>query len=157
LVIFLVCLLGVLKCWGQIEFTNGVNLTNWFQTAGPRQIQFTKFTKKDFQNIKSLGCDVIRLPINLHSMTSGDPDYIPDPLFLTFLDSAVSWAEDLHIYLIIDNHTFDVTANTDPNIGPVLVKVWTQMASHYKDYTQYVLYEVLNEPHGIDDAVWSGI
>ena len=78
--------LGSITLSAQVPFHKGVNLTNWFQAASPRQIQFTKFTKKDFQNIKSLGCDVIRLPINLHGMTSGAPDYTLDPLFLNFLD-----------------------------------------------------------------------
>ena len=69
----------------QMPFSRGVNLTNWFQTSSAQQIQFTKFTKQDFINIKSLGCDVIRLPINLHAMTSGSPEYTIDPLFLLFL------------------------------------------------------------------------
>jgi endoglucanase len=142
---------------GQLPFSKGVNLTGWFQASNAGQIQFSRFTKKDFQNIKSLGCDVIRLPINLHAMTSGEPDYILDPLFLEFLDEAVGWAEDLQMHLILDNHTFDVTSNTDPAIGPVLVKVWTQMAKHYKDHSELLYYEVLNEPHGIDDAVWGDI
>lgn len=141
----------------QIPFSKGVNLTGWFQASAARQIQFSKFTKKDFENIKSLGCDVIRLPINLHAMTSGDPDYYLDPLFLEFLDQAVDWAEELQIHLILDNHTFDPAANTDPAIGTVLVKVWTQMAQHFKDRSDYIYYEVLNEPHGIDDAVWNNI
>ena len=94
-----------LKNDAQTSFSKGINLTGWFQVDGPRQIQFTRFTKQDFINIQSLGCNVIRLPINLHNMTSGEPDYIPDPLFLAFLDSAVSWAEYLNIHLILDNHT----------------------------------------------------
>ena len=142
---------------GQLPFSKGVNLTGWFQASSAGQIQFSRFTKKDFQNIKSLGCDVIRLPINLHTMTSGEPDYILDPLFLEFLDEAVDWAEDLQMHLILDNHTFDVTSNTDPAIGAVLVKVWTQMAKHYKDRSGLLYYEVLNEPHGIDDALWGDI
>ncbi len=141
----------------QVPFNKGVNLTTWFQASSPRQIQFSKYTKKDFEQIKSLGCDVIRLPINLHAMTNGEPDYILDPLFLSFLDEAVTWAEDLQLHLILDNHTFDPAANTDPAIGPVLVKVWTQMAEHYKDRSEYIYYEVLNEPHGISDAEWSSI
>lgn len=141
----------------QVPFNKGVNLTTWFQASFPRQIQFSKYTKKDFERIKSLGCDVIRLPINLHAMTNGEPDYILDPLFLSFLDEAVTWAEDLQLHLILDNHTFDPAANTDPAIGPVLVKVWTQMAEHYKDRSEYIYYEVLNEPHGISDAEWSSI
>jgi len=141
----------------QVPFHQGVNLTNWFQTGSARQIQFTKFTKKDFQNIKSLGCDVIRLPINLHAMTSGEPYYTLDPIFITFLDQAVDWSEELDIHLILDNHTFDPSAATDPAIGPILVKVWTQMAAHYKDRTDHVYYEVLNEPHGISDVLWGSI
>lgn len=140
-----------------VPFHRGVNLTNWLQANSARQIQFTKYTKKDFENIKSLGCDVIRLPINLHFMTDGAPNYNIDPLFYTFLDQAVDWAEELQIHLILDNHTFDPAANTDPNVGAVLEKVWTQMAAHYKDRSNYIYYEVLNEPHGIADAQWNTI
>lgn len=143
--------------FAQVEFSRGVNLTNWFQAASAQQIQFTRFVRQDFVNIKSLGCDVIRLPINLHAMTSGDPDWILDPLFLNFLDSAVTWAEELGIHLLIDNHTFDPAANTDPQIGPILIKVWAQMAYHYKDRSEYIYYEILNEPHGILDQLWGDI
>lgn len=138
-------------------FTKGINLTNWFQVSSPTAIQFTKYEKKDFEQIKSLGCDVIRLPINLHAMTSGAPNYTPDPLFLSFLDQAIDWAEELEIHLIIDNHTFDPATNTDPNIGEVLTKVWPQMTTHFKDRGSYVHFEILNEPHGIADDTWNAI
>ncbi|MCX6224740.1 MAG: cellulase family glycosylhydrolase [Bacteroidia bacterium] len=141
----------------QAPFSRGVNLTGWFQANSVRQIQFNRYTKKDFGNIKSLGCDVIRLPINLHFMTNGQPEYRIDPLFFEFLDQVVTWAEDLNLFLILDNHTFDPAANTDPNIGTILEKVWLQMATHYKDRSQYIMYEVLNEPHGIADQLWNTI
>ena len=141
----------------EVPFKCGVNVTNWFQASSAQQIQFAKFTKQDFVNIKSLGCDVIRLPINLHFMTSGAPNYTIDPLFLYFLDQAVDWAEELELRLILDNHTFDPAENTDPNIGDILVPVWTQIADHYKDRTNYLYYEVLNEPHGISDQKWNDI
>jgi endoglucanase len=141
----------------QVPFKKGVNLTNWFQTSSAKQIQFTKFTRQDFVNIKNLGCDVVRLPINLHYMTNGAPAYTIDPIFFMFLDSAVTWVESLHIYLLLDNHSFDPNVNTDPNIGVILKKVWGQMANHYKDRSSYILYEVLNEPHGLTTQVWGQI
>ncbi|UCH13604.1 MAG: cellulase family glycosylhydrolase [Bacteroidales bacterium] len=141
----------------QAPFSRGVNLTNWFQAGSAGQIQFTKFTRQDFINIKSLGCDVIRLPINLHYMTDGEPDYILEPLFLGFLDSVVTWAEDLQIHLLLDNHTFSPSEDTDPEVESILLKVWTQMAEHYKNRSDYLYYEVLNEPHGISDAIWNEI
>jgi endoglucanase len=140
-----------------IPFTRGVNLTGWFQASGSEQILFTRYTRTDFEQIKSLGCDVIRLPINLHYMTGGAPDYIIDPLFYHFLDEAVNWATELNMHLILDNHTFDVTTDTDPNVGFILKKVWTQMAVHYNSSTDLIYYEILNEPHGIADAQWNAI
>jgi endoglucanase len=141
----------------QAPFSHGVNITGWFQAGSAGQIQFTRFTKHDFEDIKSLGCDVVRLPINLHSMTSGSPSYTLDPLYVTFLDSVIAWCEDLKIYLMIDNHTFDPNVNTSPDIGNILTKVWSQTASHLKDRSDYILYEILNEPHGITTAQWGAI
>lgn len=141
----------------QTPFSKGVNLTNWFQTGSAGQIQFTKYTKQDLVRIKSLGCDVIRLPINLHFMTNGSPDYVIDPLFFDFLDQVVDWAEELQIHLLLDNHTFDPNANTEPSVEGTLLKVWPQMATHYKNRSNYVYYEILNEPHGITTAAWCQI
>ena len=142
---------------GEVPFHRGVNLTTWLQAASTRQIQFTKFTKQDLTNIKSLGCDVIRLPINLHYMTDGEPNYIVDPLFFYFLDQIVDWCEELELHLILDNHTFDVASSTDSNVDKVLVPIWTQMAEHYKGRSGRLYYEILNEPHGIADARWGQI
>jgi endoglucanase len=141
----------------QVPFNRGVNLSGWFQVSDANQIQFTRYNKHDFEQIKSLGCDVIRLPINLHYMTDGAPDYSIQPIFFEFLDSVVNWAEELEIHLILDNHTFDPAVDTDPNIGSVLMKVWSQMALHYRDRSDFIYYEILNEPHGISDALWNTI
>ncbi len=138
-------------------FHRGVNLTGWFQANSAQQIPFTRYTKQDFEQIKSLGCDVIRLPINLHYMTNGAPNYTLDPLFLYFLDEAVNWAEELDLHLILDNHTFDPAVDTDPNVGAVLNKVWLQMAQHFKNRSNLIYYEILNEPHGISDSLWNAI
>ncbi len=141
----------------QVPFSKGVNLTEWFQAGSPGQIDFSKYTYEDMVDVKSLGVDVIRLPINLHSMTLGAPDYELDPLFLFFLDQVVDWAEELEIYLILDNHTFNPSVSTDPNIGDILNPVWENMAEHYKDRSDFVLYEILNEPHGISNSLWGSI
>lgn len=141
----------------QVPFNRGINLTEWFQTNSAKQIQFSEYTREDFEQLKSLGVDVIRLPINLHYMTSGAPNYALDSLFLFFLDQVIDWTEELDIHLIIDNHTFDVTQSTDTNIDQILIPVWTQMASHFKNRSSKIYYEVLNEPHGITDMRWNQI
>ena len=99
----------------EVPFHRGVNLTSWLQAGGPRQIQFTKFTKQDLENIKSLGCDVIRLPMDLHAMTDGAPNYTVDPRFFSLLDQIVDWCEELELHLIFDNCAFGDAADTKSN------------------------------------------
>lgn len=140
-----------------LPFTKGVNLTNWLQVDNARAISYRKYTKTDFEQIQSLGCDVIRLPINLHFMTDGAPNYKLDPIFLEVLDMTIDWAEELNLHLIIDNHTFDPAEDTHPNIGQILEKVWSQMAEQYKNSYENIYFEILNEPHGISNEQWNAI
>jgi endoglucanase len=71
-----------------VPFQRGVNLTGWFQASSAKQIQFTRYTYQDFENIKSLGCDVVRLPINLHHMTKAHPTI---PLIRYFMSFWIRW------------------------------------------------------------------
>jgi endoglucanase len=138
-------------------FSKGVNFSGWFEAFSAHGISFTAYTEQDFADVKSLGADVIRLPIRMHSMTGGAPDYTLDPLFLRFLDFAVDCAEKYELYIIIDNHSFDPVESTSENIDQVLLPVWAQIARRYKDRSDYVVYEILNEPHGISDSRWGEI
>jgi len=138
-------------------FSKGVNFSGWFESFSAGSIPFTKYVEQDFENVKSLGADVIRLPIKMHSMTKGAPDYILEPLMLQFLDKAVNWAEKYSLYLIIDNHSFDPVQATSKDIDKILIPVWEQIARRYKDRSDYIIYEILNEPHGIADALWGEI
>ena len=140
-----------------MPFTKGVNLTNWFQVNEVGQIQINKYTKKDFEQLKSLGCDVIRIPIHLHSHTSGQPNFEVNPLLFEFLDEIVSWAEDLNMHLILDNHTFDPAGFTPLNIDLPLLKIWPQIARHFNGKYKHIYFEILNEPNGITDAAWNQI
>jgi endoglucanase len=138
-------------------FHRGVNLGNWFEEPRVGQININLYTEEDFMAIRALGCDAVRVITDLLHMTGPAPDYELNPLFLEFLDRAVDQAEAAGLFIVLDNHTWDPVMNTDPAIEPVLLASWAQMARHYKNRSNHVLYEVLNEPHGISDAVWNAM
>jgi endoglucanase len=140
-----------------LPFQRGVNLTEWFQQSSARSINVNRYTEDDFRAIRGMGCDVVRLPVDLLHMAGPAPAYELDPLFLRFLDLAVDRAEAAGLHLVIDNHTFDPAVDTDPAIEPVLLAAWRQTARHFRNRSDLVLYEVQNEPHGISDAVWNAI
>ncbi len=138
-------------------FRKGVNFTGWFQPESIYRLPFKRFTKKDFENIKLLGIDVVRLPVNLHAMVDSTPDHNLNDLLFYFLDQVVDWAEELNIHLILDNHSFDPAIDTDFRIDTILIPVWRQMAEHYKNRSDLIYYEILNEPHGISQSRWNEI
>ena len=140
-----------------VPFSRGVNFSKWFEFRSVEEIQFDRFVEQDFINVKNMGADVIRVPIAVHNFTKGAPEHIIDPVLIKYLDSAVDWAEKHEIYIILDNHSFHPVNPTDVNIDKILIPVWTQLAQHFKDRSNYVIYEVLNEPHHIADERWGEI
>ncbi len=140
-----------------IPFTRGFNISGWLETTSAERVQFSRFTRQDFINIKNLGCDHIRLPIHLFNMSGAAPDYTIDPLLFYFLDQIIDWTEELQLHLILDNHSFDVNIDTTPAILDQLLAVWKQLAERYKDRSTFLYYEVLNEPHGIEDNTWNSM
>jgi endoglucanase len=147
----------VLPVTALVRFSRGMNFSGWFETDSAQGINFTKYIEQDFADVKKMGADVIRLPVKMHSMTGNAPDYRLDPLLLKFLDMAVSWAEKYGLYIIIDNHSFHPVNYTPDDIDKVLLPVWAQIAQRYKDRSEYIVYEILNEPHGISDRRWGEV
>ena len=138
-------------------FSKGVNFSQWFEKPCAADIQFTFYAEQDFIDAKSIGADHVRLPVKMHSMTQGAPDFALDPLMLKYLDTAIDWAEKHGLYIIIDNHSYDPILPTRNDIDGILLKIWAQLAQRYKDRSNYVVYEILNEPHGISDRLWGKI
>ncbi len=139
-------------------FSQGVNMTTWFELWSPGQGNLNYYNKTDIENVKSLGADVIRLPVHFDNLSSGAPDYKINALTLEYLDKVADWCEELHMYLVIDNHSFN--SGTYPSAGAVdksLQKIWPQIASRYKNRSSFIIYEILNEPNHIDNAVWNRI
>jgi endoglucanase len=138
-----------------VPFSRGFNFSKWFEFRTVQDIQIDRFIEQDFINVKSIGADVIRLPIAMHNFITGENEL--EPVFIKYLDTAVDWAEKHKLCIIIDNHSFHPVNPTDENIDKILIPVWRQLARHYKDRSSYVIYEVLNEPHHISDKRWGEI
>ena len=140
-----------------VPFEKGVNLSNWFQENSIQEVDFSRYMYSDFVDIQSLGVDVIRLPVNFHGMSSGDPEYTLDPILLEFLDQIIDWSEELGIHLILDNHSFDSGGATTPAINQPLSMIWPQLAAYFIDRDSTLYFEIKNEPWGISDFIWDTI
>lgn len=139
-------------------FKKGINFTNWLEYRPAELIDPDYFTKQDFINAKSLGCDVIRLPIHFEKLCNATDDYAIPQKIWDILDNVIAWTKELKLYIIIDFHNAtDADSHTGEDVEKILNPVWTQIAERYKDATDYIIYELMNEPHGIEIPVWNAI
>jgi endoglucanase len=137
-----------------VPFTQGVNLSGWFQYTDLQHFSFTRFTAEDFAQIRSLGADVIRLPVDFEQFTGPAPGYEVNPTLYYFLDQALDMAAAEGFYLLLDYHRATATPAT---IGDFLVALWTQLAAHYEPRDDRLFYEIMNEPYEIDATLWGEI
>ncbi len=110
-----------------------------------------KYDETDFAMLKSMGVEVIRLPIHFANLM--EPAYTGKVYDIVFekLDQVCDWAEKYQIYLVIDDHSFN---SPDEDRNPPSLKlykehleaVWPQIAQRYKDRSEYIIYEIVNEP-----------
>ena len=139
-------------------FSKGVNFSNWLEHRSAEQIFADMFTRQDFANAKALGCDVIRLPIHFERFCEKADGYRIHEKILGILDKVATWSAELQMYVIFDFHNNCAADTFTPaDIEDVLTPVWTQLATRYKAASDRIVYEIMNEPHGIDVPVWNEI
>lgn len=80
-----------------MPYTKGLNLSSWLEPFGSGNSCSTQFDKTDFEDIKSLGVEVLRVPVHFETWSKGAPDYIVEDWLWKCLDNAVDWCEELHI------------------------------------------------------------
>ena len=139
---------GVPRVNKTMPYAKGLNLSEWLEVGGFGNVRKCIYGKQDFENIKKLGVEIIRVPIWFEEFSSGKPDYIVEDWLWESIDNAIEWCEELQMYMIIDFHNNCSDGHpTKPDVEKMLVKIWKQIAERYKDKSDYVLYEIMNEPH----------
>jgi len=135
----------------------GVNLPGYFIGPDPGRIPFSPRLKDDFQNLSTLGCDVVRLPIDFSAYTDGPPAYTLDPLVFELLDQAAEWADAAGIYLIFDYHFFHERKMDNDELKLFLLSIWRQVAEYFQGIHPHAAFEILNEPDKISAGEWGEV
>jgi hypothetical protein len=120
------------------------------------------FEEQDFELIKELNFNVIRLPISYYNLLDDEGKLRADTL--ETLDWFVDECGKRDIYVILDLHAAPGSQNgrdhsgdksgsvlfTDETAQNLTVSLWEQLAGHYKGNPTIAGYDLLNEPEGND-------
>ena len=139
-------------------FSRGVNFSMWLEARTLEDVRVDMFSRQDFVNAKALGCDVVRIPTHFERFCDAEKGYLLPEKLTDILDSVVAWAEELQLYVVLDFHNNTHSDSfTRPDVETVLTPIWTQLAERYKNATEYLVFEIMNEPHGIDIPLWNSV
>jgi endoglucanase len=114
-----------------------------------------RFQPRHFQIIKQGGFDAVRIALMAFRFMDGRNE-LPPRWFAT-LDGLVQAALAQQLTVIIDEHDYNACGRDVVACRPKLMAFWRQVATHYKDAPDKVVFEILNEPNQATNDVWNDV
>jgi endoglucanase len=133
----------------------GINLGNIFEA--PREGDWGLALKEDyFEQIKKAGFNSVRIPIRWSAHAGDKAPFTIDADFLKRIDWAVEQGLSRELVVIVNVHHFDEFYSDPDKHEAKLLGLWKQIAEHYRDRSDRVFFELLNEPNGkLTDERWN--
>jgi endoglucanase len=109
-----------------------------------------------FPIIKSAGFDAVRVPIRWSGYADRDPPYTIDPTFFDRIDWVVEQAFSQDLLVVINVHNYEKLVREPAAHRDRFLAMWKQIAEHYQEYSNDLLFEILNEPNTeLDAGAWN--
>lgn len=124
----------------------GINLGNALEAPAEGEWGMT-IEKEYLKRIKDAGFQSVRIPIRWNAHINGDSPYTIDQNFLQRVDQVVGWAIDQELAVMINIHHFNEVMEEPIQYKSQFISIWKQVARHFKDHPENIIFEILNEPH----------
>lgn len=148
------------------EMTVGWNLGNTLDATGGSGLNTEtswsnpKTTKRMMDQVKAKGFKTVRIPVTWNKHFGGGPYYTIDPAWMDRVQEVVNYVIDNGMYAILNSHHDDwvvLKSGSKNEVQDKITKLWKQIANRFKDYSDYLIFETLNEPRLIGEGTeWTG-
>lgn len=119
-----------------------------------------KTTKAMINKIKEAGFKTVRIPVSWGQHMGSASSYTVDEAWMDRVQEVVDYCIDNGLYVVLNTHHDDWIVPTNSKkseVEPKLKKLWTQIATRFKNYDDKLIFETLNEPRVKGSAEeWSG-
>lgn len=144
------------------EMGAGWNLGNTMDADGSETAWGNPVTTKEMiDEIYKAGFNTIRIPTTWDRHMGEAPDYTVDEEWISRVEEVAGYALENDMYVILNTHheTNWIKPKYDglDDVKVQLAALWTQIAEHFKDYGDHLVFEGLNEPRIVGGAnEWNG-
>lgn len=144
---------GMYEFAAEPSYAKGVNMAGVFDStnADATAVRNSIYVApKTYEAVKTAGFDHVRLPVTFASHL--DADGTINAEYLEAVDKAVIAALSNDLTVVIDLHHYgELKDNVSANEA-TFYSIWEQLAKHYKNYPNRVIFELLNEPNTTGSA-----
>ena len=129
------------------EFLRGANLGDYLEAPPEHFGKGVKISADDIAAIKREGFDHIRVPVGWHHYAGPAPEYALSPEIFGRVDFIVTNALQDGLAVMINIHHFNELDKDPAAATEEFLKIWQQIAAHYKNFPRKLAFELDNEPH----------
>ncbi|MEM6346063.1 MAG: cellulase family glycosylhydrolase [Bacteroidota bacterium] len=136
------------------EMGRGINLGNTLEPPtegawnnGPAQESY-------FDAYVSAGFTNVRVPVRWDQHTANSAPFAIDTNWMNRVEQVVDWGLARGLYITLNGHHEDWLKNgySNPTLRARYDSIWVQVAERFKNKSEKLLFEIINEPNGMSVA-----
>ncbi len=135
----------------------GVNMGNAFEAPSENEWG-NPWMPEYFDIMADLGLDHVRLPVRWEpsDRSMAIAPYTISATFMNRIQEVVDEALKNKLHIIVNMHHHEALFDDPVGQKERFLSMWSQIATHFHDYPDSLLFEVLNEPHGnLSPQMWN--
>ncbi|MDQ8202188.1 cellulase family glycosylhydrolase [Pelagicoccus sp. SDUM812003] len=115
-------------------------------------------TQELIEQVAAQGFKSIRIPVTWNQYVGPAPDYTIDPAWMDRVQEVVDWSIEADLYVMLNMHHDSIWMRDMPADHDAVLErfnaIWSQIAPRFRDYSNKLHFESINEPefHDADDA-----
>lgn len=133
------------------KMTRGINIGNTLEPPQVGEWNNEYISEYFFDDYVSAGFNTVRIPIRWDKHTTKEPPFIVASTWLDTIEQVIDWGIERDLFLIINaHHDWWLVNNYDSQqTKERFHAIWNQIAKKFKDKSPKLLFEIINEPHGM--------
>jgi aryl-phospho-beta-D-glucosidase BglC (GH1 family) len=133
------------------QMQKGINLGNTLEPPDEGGWNNPPAKEYYFDMYKAAGFECVRIPVRWDLHTQAAAPYKIDESWLQRVEEVLDWGLERDLFIVVNSHHDNwIKENyTDAAIRARFDSIWTQISERFKDKPEKLIFEILNEPHGL--------
>ena len=133
------------------KMTRGINIGNTLEPPHVGDWNNKFIEEYFFDDYVEAGFNTVRVPIRWEKHTLKVPPYTVSETWLDTIEKVIDWGLERDLFIIINAHHdwWLVNNYNSLEVRNRFHSIWNQIAFRFKDKPPHLLFEIINEPHGM--------